>query len=262
MMQPGFGASLPRNAGPERENAILNAIERGDMAPVSWAPVRNEAAGHKITLLVSSDALRIRTADGPLRVSVTARTMQRIADMLGCVLPTVRICDLIWEQAAVKITPCIYPANDLMATTARMIEYDAAVSQKVAGRSGLVENVGKNWCISNRLLGQEGMAANYGFYASEPRYRSGTNGLGPYHLWQPLGTRHSMDYVDYSQTIRLVSRTCYVDGEKRDLVDILTDPTLAALVSDDGPLKLVRLPGVEVTDPIDRYPVADVDAVV
>ncbi|MDI1450630.1 hypothetical protein [Polyangium sp. 6x1] len=257
MMQSGIGASLPRNAGPERENAIMQSVENGDMAPVSWVPVLNEAAGHTITLLVSADALRIGTAEAPLRVSVTARTMQRIADMLGCVLPTVRICDLIWAQAAVKITPCIYPPNAEMATTARMIEYDAAVSKKVEGRSGLVENIGKNWCISNRLLGMKGMAANYGFYDNEPRYRSGTNEQGPYRLWQPLGTRHNMDHVDYSQVARLVSRTCYVDGAKRDLVDILTDPTLAALVSDDGPLKLVRLPGVEETPPIDRYAPVD-----
>ena len=62
-------------------------------------------------------------------------------DMLGCVLPTSRICDLIWEQATVQIPPHIMTADSHMADTSRMAEYDAAVTQLVDGRRGLIENI-------------------------------------------------------------------------------------------------------------------------
>ena len=248
-----FIASLPPTAGTDRENAILAAVRGGNMAPVTWSTVACSVGGHSISLLVSSDALRIGTAADAVRVSVTPCTMQQIADMLGCVLPTSRICDLIWEQATVQIPPHIMTADSHMADTSRMAEYDAAVTQLVDGRRGLIENIGKAWCLTNKLVGQIDKAANYGWYDSSAPYRSGPTEQGPYHLWQMLATAHNLEHVDYSQVMRLVSRVCTVDGRVCDLRDVLTDPTLAALASDEGPLQMVRLAGVDEVARIERY---------
>jgi hypothetical protein len=55
---------------------------------------------------------------------------------------------------------------------------------------------------------------------------------------------HGIDHVDYAQVLRLVRRWAMVDGVRRDLVEILKDPLLAALVSDEEPPCLARLPAV------------------
>jgi hypothetical protein len=53
---------------------------------------------------------------------------------------------------------------------------------------------------------------------------------------QPLTIVHVDHYVDYSHGIRLVKRTIQLDGKPRDIYDILRDPNLAVLLSDEGVL--------------------------
>jgi hypothetical protein len=249
-----FIATLPPKSGSQRENQILNAVKNGNMAPVSWMEVTSAVSGHTLTLIVSADAMRIGTAEDSVRVSTTPRTMQQVADMLNCVLPTQRVCDLVWAQATVRATPDILKASPDMGDTSWMVEYNTAVDKKVAGQAGLIENTGKNWCLTNKLVGHPGQAANYGWYDASAPYHSGPQERGPYKVWQPLATAHNLDHVDYSQVVRLVSRVCFVDGAQRDLKDILKDATLAALASDEGPLQLVRLAGVDQMAPISCYP--------
>jgi hypothetical protein len=47
---------------------------------------------------------------------------------------------------------------------------------------------------------------------------------------------HGARYADYSHGVRLVSAMAYVDGAARPLLDLLEDPRLARLVSDEGPI--------------------------
>ena len=49
-----------------------------------------------------------------------------------------------------------------------------------------------------------------------------------------------------SQCVWLMARRCTVDGQAADLAEVLLDPTLSALVSSEGPLKVLRQPGVPV----------------
>ena len=57
---------------------------------------------------------------------------------------------------------------------------------------------------------------------------------------QPVYTGHTDRWVDYSHGIRLVSRRVVVDGVEHDLVDLLEDPELWQLVSDEGPRHSAR----------------------
>ncbi|MCC6558180.1 MAG: hypothetical protein IT372_34980 [Polyangiaceae bacterium] len=234
-----FIASLPERPGPAREEAILGAVREGRYVPVSWVEVRSEAAGHEAALFVSADALRVGDAEGSIRINASARTMQRIVDLLECVMPTTRICDLVWEQATVRLRPSIQTPDALMATVGRMVRHHHAIEQKLAGRTGLIENVGKHWVISNRLRWTRRLAANYGWFDAAALYAS-----GKHRVWQPLGLAHDLEHVDYSQVVRLVQRRCLVDGVERDLADVMRDPALAPLVSSEGPLQVARLPGV------------------
>ena len=59
---------------------------------------------------------------------------------------------------------------------------------------------------------------------------------------QPLTTVHVDWYVDYSHGIRLVKRQMIVDGQPRDLWDVLKDPDLYLLVSDEGQIAVPHYP--------------------
>ncbi|RYG88016.1 hypothetical protein EON77_01260, partial [bacterium] len=165
-----FMKSLPVAATLARERAILDAVRAGNFAPFDWWPLQSAHGGHALVLFVTSDALRIGTAGDAVRVNVNAGTAQQIADVLGCMLPTTRICDLVWEQAVVRLTPCIGRADKGMSTTPRMLEHHACVEGKLAGRTGLVEPVGKSWVLTNRLATKPGKAANYGWFDDKASY--------------------------------------------------------------------------------------------
>jgi hypothetical protein len=244
-----FVQSLPMHPGPLRERAILDAVRANALAPVAWSPVFSAKNGRSLQLYVTSDALRVGNEIDSVRINACARTAQQIADVLGCILPTTRICDLVWEQAIVRVTPCIGGAGPDMSDTSRMVAHHACVERKVAGRAGLAETVGKNWVISNVLLKHAGRAANYGWYDARAPYRSAPGGRGAHRVWQPLGVAHNLAHVDYSQIVRLVHRMCILDGEVHDVVDVMRDAALASLVSDEGPMRLWRVPEVPVVEP-------------
>lgn len=185
--------------------------------PIESGPVR---------LWVTDDALK--NPDG-VRFRVTARQAQAIASETHAMLPTAKISDLIWEQAAVRIP--FLPADVVKQTDA---EQSAKIDAAIAGRAGLVSSVGKDWVFSK--LATSSKAVNYGGHVMT---KASPHGPWPAQtttarVWQQPGTAHNYDHADYSQLLRLVSRNVEVDGEPMDLVDVLTDPSLAKWVTDEG----------------------------
>jgi len=229
-----FLASLPPEAGAAREKAILNAVVGGQSIPFDWEPVVSEYNGHKATLYVTSDCLRIGDETDSVRVSVTAITAQAIAEHFGAFLPTTHIADLVWKQSKVHIEPCLF--GEPRSATSRMRDYHQSVEKKVAARSGLIENVGKHWVVTNKLLTSPGKAANYGFFsASAPNVSA--SGI---RMWQTLGLAHNGSHVDYSQVVRLIGEKLIVDGQSMLFKDVATNPALAGLVSSEGVLRTLR----------------------
>lgn len=235
-----FLATLPERPERKREELILDAVRQGLTMPIEWAEVYSYAKGHEAVLKVSTDAVAIGEPDDWVRVTVSHTTAQQIADILGAFLPTSRISDLINDQAAVRLKPCLQRPDKQMAYTSRMVKHHKAVEERRDGRAGLVSSVGKDWVLTNRLAGRPKNAANYGWHdRSSPNKR----------VWQPVGLAHDRFHVDYSQVVRLVCRTVCVDGQELPLDDVLRSPELAPLVSSEGPLKIVRHPGVPEFDP-------------
>jgi hypothetical protein len=55
--------------------------------------------------------------------------------------------------------------------------------------------------------------------------------------WQPLSWIHENTYADYSHGIRLVDGQMTLDdGSTRAVADVLADPDLSGLLSDEGPV--------------------------
>jgi len=246
---------LPPDHGPERDEAILAYI-RDSQYTANLVPVTSSIEGHTATFYVFQDALMIEG----VRINVSAKLQQTIADMLGCSLMTPKIADLAWMQRATTLTPFTRP---ITSKTADMIDNSAKMDAALAKLPptptlGIIQTVGKHWLIDNDLAAKPGKAENYGWHFVGSNYQGLTGEVnaslqkdpksGQYvRLIQGRGWAHDMSHVDYSQICVLVSQMADLDGAAVELASILTDPALAALGSHQGKMTVLRQPGVPVT---------------
>lgn len=248
--------SFPASVG-ARNQYILAAVREGrfeaEFARFAWTE-----QGHTVEIAVFADALKV---DG-VRVNVDAILNQQIADLTGCMLLTPKIADLVHHAATFVVTPS---PSDPVSTNEAMIAHSGRVSAKLAklpgyvpGSGAIVDTVGKYWCVTNRLLAHPGMAVNYGWHFNAPTFDG--KAWEPCVSWnhspelhfrviQGPWSKHGPSHVDYSQICRCVFSQCLVDGELRELRDVLADPALSYLVSDEGPLQIFRQPEVPSPDP-------------
>lgn len=255
----GLPSDFPPRSGPARNAYLLAAIDDGRIVPV-WRALTVTGGGHTATFFVLADALKL---DG-VRLSTSAYNLQQIADKLKASLMTPRIIDWAFLKADVAIPPqTIYPPDDSVAALEKESQkIDEAIWAATGGigatDSQLVAPLGKNWVVSNALLGAKlGHAALYG-WAMVRGYkppvgvfpRPGTL-LGISNI-QPLATPHDMNYTDYAMESSLVRRDAVLDGRPVDIWSLMQspDPSIVALVSHEGPLKILRQPGVPVLPPI------------
>lgn len=243
---------------PAYKTAILNAVTNGDSVAYDFVQVASTYKGHTAEFLCFQDALKI---DG-VRWGMGAEIMQPIADMLGCSFDTAKIRDLRYMQRGRTLTPVTYsdplvqwPQNTT--ETALMRKASAAIDTylaKAGGLNGILATVGKPWIIINQLENHPGMTCNYGWEV--PQTSSNWEGVTvyppesdpklPFRVIQQPGEAHNLTQSDYAQTCLLTHRTCTVDGKPWDLLDLLQDPVLSYLASHEGPMRVLRQPGVPV----------------
>jgi hypothetical protein len=227
----------------DRDRAVVAELERGNvpsflghLTPVKLAgsPSRGPAA----TIYVTPDYLAIGSDDDFLYVPLTYYSATIVADYFGCVLPTPRMVDAIYEQAAHRLTPAPLPAGPLMRSNLYLQKHQQRIDEQRAGLplGDLISGHKKDLVLSNRLRQLPGRVAIYGWH------------LRPGHPIQPLSTVHGAQYVDYSHGVRLVSQTVVVDSEPRSIYDALQDSQIAPLLSREGvtpnPWGLMHPPGV------------------
>jgi hypothetical protein len=195
------------------------------------------------TFFVTPDYLAIGSDTNYFLASVSPGTAQRIADQVDCTLPTRKMVDAIYAAAEVKLTPFPIPPSAAMTTVPIFAQHNAIVwAQRMALTNlyplgALVAGHQKDVVISARLAGAPNKVAIYGWHK--------TNGVPI----QPLYLGHVWWWVDYSQCIRLVSRTMLVNGQKRSVAEVLADPKWCALISDEGVVINARYPTNFTTPP-------------
>lgn len=236
-----WAKSLPANATPEREAAILAAVDQGFYHAPALLPVSYTKDGRSVTIYAWGDCLAIGLVD-PIRVNVRHPTAQRIADRLGLMLPTSKMSDAAWQFGPARIAPQTMPADALMGTTARMTEHSDKVSL-ARTRAGLdpfgslCRPVGKDWVNTERLMaggvmakkGNLPAAANFGWQWAQ----AGLKSPGGLPVLQSVGLAHTEDHTDYSQVCTLYGARCIVDGVLRSCAEVLQDPDAAYLLSDE-----------------------------
>jgi hypothetical protein len=222
-----------------REQAILKALLDGNL-PVflrKLAPVRlsyRPPHGNTVTatIFVMPEYLAIGSDHDFLRIPMNLHTASAVASHMGFILPTRKMVNAIYQQAAFHLSPEPMTPGPQMTST----EYYRVHNEKIEEQEralgvtpgALVSGDKKDVVVSNLLARNPGRIAIYGWHRLTG---------API---QPLSTVHGACYADYSHGIRLVSETALVDGKSMSIYDILQDPALSGVLSDEGPIPHLR----------------------
>jgi hypothetical protein len=198
-----------------REQDLLAAVRAGQHEPLEWA-ARDLAPNVRIE--IACDALSV----GGIRRAATPQAAQHLADHFDAALWTVRVSDLAWKTAEVRILPQTQPikhsaahaCSDCGQTTTSPWErcldcgerwhsamVESAIIQAMRtghvpplDRSPLVAPVGKQWVLDKSMFEHGGPDCMlYGWQKSDGK------------PWQPLSGAHPLEtaHVDYSMFVRL-----------------------------------------------------------
>lgn len=221
-----------------REEAILAELRRGNLPsflrrlrPVDVVARSADGRDHHGRFWAMPDYLAIGTDDDFLRVPMSPITAQLVADQFDCLLPTRKMVDEVYRQARVHLSPEPLPAGPQMTASDTYALHNELISQQLGDEplGELVSGHKKDVVLSTRLLRRPARVAIYGWHRfdGEPI--------------QPLSLFHPNWYTDYSHGVRLVAAMMMVDGAQRRVADVLQDPLLAPLLSDEGPVLQTRV---------------------
>jgi hypothetical protein len=226
-----YFASLGGLSGSERDARVINELAQGNMPgflhqlePVSMRGKDARGADTEIVICVTPDYLALGSDSDFVRVPLGLPAAARIAGRFDMTLPTPRMVDAIYAQAAVKLSPSPMTPGPQMSSTAYLVRHNATIQGQLGARGGLVAGQKKDVVMASRMASAPGRVAIYGWH------RSGGSPI------QPVSTVHGANYADYSHGIRLVSKTAYLNGRAVSLDELLGSGQYAYLLNSDGPL--------------------------
>lgn len=216
----------------EREARIRGELAAGNIPNFlrRFVPVRLRApapnGARAVTVCAAPDYLAVGSDEDFLLMPMRLATALSTASLFGLTLPTPRIVDAVFAQAAVHFVPRPLPAGSEMRSTQYYLRHNELVTEQ---RSALGVALGmlsagdkKDLVLTGRLWDHLDRVAIYGWHEPDGR------------AIQPLSTVHGWRYADYSHGVRLISTRAFVDGEPRSLFDVMQDRRMAAVVSREG----------------------------
>ncbi len=220
----------------EREALILKEITSGntpgymkDFVKVKSVQRDSKGRKHKVVIFVKPDYLSVGNDSCSFIIPMGPVTAQKIADYFDCSLPTPKVVDMIYRYSALKLEPFNYiPRGNRNETPDILNDHSRVIfaQVKAAGyKPGVfVAGTKKDIVISSKL--------------SDPARTKNVTIYGWHKLdgkaIQPVYNGHIDIYVDYSHGVRLISNKVTVDGKTYNYRDILKDPLLHSLLSDES----------------------------
>lgn len=216
----------------DREAAIETELARGNVPEflrrLKTIHLKATAAGgamHQAECFVMPDYLALGSDADFFRLPMTPITARKIATAFHGSLITTQLSDAIYAQSELKIMPA--PLTKDREKAATFYEHHRLIEADRQGRTSdlLVAGIKKDVVLTSQLAGKPGKVAIYGWHYPDGK------------PIQPLYLGHAAGYVDYSHGVRLMSDRMVVDGKSMPVADVLADPVLNALVSNEGPIK-------------------------
>ncbi|RYF20694.1 MAG: hypothetical protein EOO42_11925 [Flavobacteriales bacterium] len=226
-----------------REEEIFKQIKQGNVPAFSrkFTPVTIkqvvDGTHYELIIYVSADYLAIGNNLDYFYVPTTPMLAQRIADLTKTMLPTKLMVDEIYRQATIKLAPNPIPPTTAMTTVPVFITHNEIVLKQLQDykleqlNSKLVAGNKKDIIISNKIYGQPTpRVVIYGWHKLDGK------------AIQPVYNKHTNTWADYSHGVRLISQEATLNGKKIKLADLLKDPILNQLVSDEGIIEIAKYP--------------------
>ena len=222
-----------------REQAILKEFLSGNLpgfltklVPVLLNYTQPDGRNHTATVFVMPEYLAVGSDLDFLRIPMNLYTAVTVASRMGFILPTRKMVNAIHDQSAFHLSPEPMTAGPQMTSTGYYQTHNTKIeaqSRTLGVTPGaLVSGDKKDVVVTSLLARNPGKIAIYGWHR--------LNGAPI----QPLSTVHGACYADYSHGIRLVSETVLVDGRTESIYDVLRDPVLSKILSDEGPIPELR----------------------
>ncbi len=223
----------------EREEQIFSQVVTGNvpefMRQLNTVNATVNAGGtdHTVKYFVIPEYLAVGSDADYFLCPMTPLLAQRIANNLNCTLPTKKMVDQIYTTATLKLRPQPIPPTDSMTTVPVFAQHNDSVKsirfpvipQYPLG--SLVGGTKKDVIISNRIY------QNLNPNTPKPVVIYGWHQLNGTPI-QPVYNGHAETYADYSHGIRLVLDSVIVDNNPTTFSQLLADPVLCTLVSDEG----------------------------
>lgn len=231
-----FALQTSGMTGRERQKAALEELLGGNipnflrrLKPVHLSRQMSDGQGVDAVIWVTPDYLAIGSDEDFLRIPLSYPSAVQAARAFGCIVPTRKMVDAIYEQSTCHLQPDPMPPGPMM----RSSEYYWKHQQMIKARrqeagcvlGDLMSGHKKDVILTNRLLRKPGRVAIYGWHRlnGEPI--------------QPLSTVHGERYADYSHGVRLVCEVVWINGKPRSILDVLQDSRLAPVLTHEGIIK-------------------------
>jgi len=178
---------------------------------------------YKATLFVSPDYLSIGNTENYMHMPLTPQAAQQIADSLHCILPTKKMVDLIYENAAIKSEP--NPLTEKRDSMKTFLQHHRIIREQLNMKHsrGIIAGTKKDVVQTPGIYtaSKPNRVAIYGWHRMNGK------------AIQPLYTGHFDWYVDYSHGIRLIYEKMIVNGKILFVKDVLNDPVLSGIICDE-----------------------------
>ncbi|GJQ61371.1 MAG: hypothetical protein SCALA702_04240 [Melioribacteraceae bacterium] len=184
---------------------------------------------HTVEYQVMPDYLAIGSNEDFCRIPTGPITAQKIADLFGAVMPTRKLVDNIYTNSDIKLAPVTYtPVGNQNELVPKFIQHNTAITNQFNNANGvlgdLVGGTKKDVVLSNLIIdpNRPNHVVIYGWHQ--------LNGQPI----QPLTNIHIDTYTDYSHGIRYLNNKILLDGEVANITDLLKDPTLYKVLSNES----------------------------
>lgn len=196
-----------------------------------------DAKNYQLIIYTTPDYLSIGTDTDYIYMPTTPMLAQRIANLTHTLLPTKSMVDEIYRQAVIKLEPQPIPPTKAMTTVPVFRTHHEIVQKQLQAlgsnykQGSLTAGNKKDIIISNKIYGQTSpRVVIYGWHKLDGK------------AIQPVYNKHTNTWTDYSHGVRLISDIGYLNGKKVKVTDLLKDPILHELLSDEGIIMEAKYP--------------------